>query len=1347
MERRSSEELGQKISQLLDTLVAWEVDLVVIPEYCFPPAHTDMLLGYAKNIAMVVGIGQLREEDASVLRDHGFSGMVVGTNSAIVIDDKQRLVVSKRNPSPYERMDVQGGGLTQLTLDIRGKSLRVAVAICMDYVIAGANLGGLAAEVDAIAVPAWSPSWHEFLDQLPRDAPMIFSNAALAAAASTIAAPGLRKGTLTERNVVSPIDQSGHEGVVVVDYDGPISLPTPTQPTRTKLFARAAICYDGFGAIGDDSGVVAEIQRWNLDRYREGKYNARLREMVESVGHPVLLQALSELATARTGNPLSAEDFDVMRRQIILRNATNYLESSYLGFGELVAAMQDAIVDSEFPDLAGTLLRASRDAQKKLAGYVRQENRSAEDNYAPVELKGQPDADTISDIGGSPVVLAAMRLTSFKNEDAVLTFPAQLAVLNSLLGSNDPRLTLQYTLRSESSDRQDPGGYFDVHLLGHGISEAEAEGVSDNLGQLVGVALGPGWNLGVAPRPIDRVENERSIYLRLVPQEGKEPEPAIAEDWGLILDFLRTQRQNVALRLSVSPRISAGDPPAAVVLREGLVDDLDESLIQEMQEMGGFARAMRDAQASNTGFVSDVDRRAAGFLWRVALSQRESRGRLLLRVELIGKGVTNQLAYSIGALIFGGAAFEILEGDVLDSGSLLTSEDALRVFHPPYQVISGRGLPNRRKTNLAYAGSSPVPSSGVILGTVRVPGPRHDSQVPFRLPDEVRLRHTYIVGRTGSGKTNLLKNLLRQDIDDGRSVVVLDPHGSLSEYCARHADQAGTTFGYLDFGATAGFVPNINPFSLDIDDGINTVNTAIDEVTEIIRGLSFSQFTGPRFQSMMSLVLRSLAASSSFELDLSTAFEILQSSERRNRLASSLQGTELADEWQSLLRHRAPELEELISWASSKLSVFNRDVRVRDVVGKGIANVSLSRFVARSSSERTCLAVRIPEWSLGTVGTAFLGRLIVSRIRNAHFGREVAEGELVTSLFVDEFQKFASADFETFLAESRKFGVALTLANQNLAQLSTYSEFEGSASGRLESAVMGNVGTMVAFGVGAADRSRLSLELDTTESAMADIAPFQAIGRVSGAEIQTGPFTLRIPDSRGNPGSPASIIAGINQAAQSTSGSAASDTTDGGVQPSSPVEDVLQEGQGEISRGDLTQQEAADDEPEEAGAYQDGEELSMEEVALAILEERSEVEVPSTVDPIVREFVVAASVSAVPEWVLRGLESVSSLPELWSKTVEELLELKLGMQLSQRIYLMSALEAELGSLPGSLESEGVGSALLDVVHRNQGSWVLADELHREDLTEDVSDRDWGVLRMVLARDPRLATLRVFLWND
>jgi len=152
--------------------------------------------------------------------------------------------------------------------------------------------------------------------------------------------------------------------------------------------------------------------------------------------------------------------------------------------------------------------------------------------------------------------------------------------------------------------------------------------------------------------------------------------------------------------------------------------------------------------------------------------------------------------------------------DIQKVGIVGTPEEVIRAFHPPFGRMEGRGLDGSRPTQLPMRFRSTIRPDSTIIGGALRHGARVDVPSLIGLSPEDRLKHIYVIGKTGSGKTNLLKNLVRQDIERGDGVAVIDPHGGLVDYALKYVGDRLEDVVLLDFSDPS-YLPVLNPLLVD----------------------------------------------------------------------------------------------------------------------------------------------------------------------------------------------------------------------------------------------------------------------------------------------------------------------------------------------------------------------------------------------------------------------------------------------------------------------------------------------------------------------------------------------------
>lgn len=373
---------------------------------------------------------------------------------------------------------------------------------------------------------------------------------------------------------------------------------------------------------------------------------------------------------------------------------------------------------------------------------------------------------------------------------------------------------------------------------------------------------------------------------------------------------------------------------------------------------------------------------------------------------------------------------------------------------------------------------------------------------PWRLPvdEALRRQHSFVVGRTGSGKSVLLHHHLRHYLtkNTGPTVVLLDPHGDLALSVARDRALWRTDrLVYLDLNGLRGRMVRLNPFALAARDevSLNRAQLQFAGALEQIIGEPFS----PRQRT---LVRASLAV-------------VLH--------APNLSLLDLLRLWQDgpnadLLRYGQTQLPNPVdrqffsqSWAdplyrSSKLALASRltDV-VRDPVVRRFACAGQSFDLGAILTTGKVVVVRFDPARQGRDTMRTIGQLLTAAITSQVLGRPLKQRHPI-HLFIDEAQYFCSPALAEILGETRKFGLYLTLATQRLDSLDN----------ALQDALLGNVGNLWVGGSRAATAERLARDTDIPADTIRRLGNLAFMHAVNGREPQTyrlpylgGPYRLR----------------------------------------------------------------------------------------------------------------------------------------------------------------------------------------------------------------------------------------------
>jgi len=354
-------------------------------------------------------------------------------------------------------------------------------------------------------------------------------------------------------------------------------------------------------------------------------------------------------------------------------------------------------------------------------------------------------------------------------------------------------------------------------------------------------------------------------------------------------------------------------------------------------------------------------------------------------------------------------------------------------------------------------------SPGVELGLMAAPP--HGGLIQF---SQDRLQHTYILGKTGTGKSTLIKQMASQDIKQGRSITVIDPHGDVADYLvATMPEQRLRDAVFLDFSDTE-YLPVINPLDVDPADTA-AVDRTIQDVIVLLKNGCFNQFAGPRFENFARMGLKTLFDSGyHYERTITRLADLYLNESFRDIVLAEVKDRRIWRQWQLDKRSASSnEYADTRNWFIAKFDELLNNAVLRRVLSGEHSTVNIEQTIA----ENKILIIKIPELVIGTSVADFLGTYVVAQIRNAVMRRSLQGIDACEPhyVYIDEFQRFASNDFATLLAESRKFKTGFILAHQNLAQLRSYNQAINAMDVQLFETLLGNVGTVVCLRVGMTD--------------------------------------------------------------------------------------------------------------------------------------------------------------------------------------------------------------------------------------------------------------------------------------
>lgn len=334
-----------------------------------------------------------------------------------------------------------------------------------------------------------------------------------------------------------------------------------------------------------------------------------------------------------------------------------------------------------------------------------------------------------------------------------------------------------------------------------------------------------------------------------------------------------------------------------------------------------------------------------------------------------------------------------------------------------------------------------------------------NQEMPFGIKQADRRYHSYVIGKTGTGKSTLLETLIRSDLTAGRGFAVLDPHGDLVE---RVLDQIpeDRKDDVIYFDVPNGRQPlGFNPLE-PVSQAKRSLAAA--GLLEVFKKM-WADSWGPRLEHILRNALLAL-----FEQPKATLADVLRmlSDERfRKMVANSIENAQVREFWLKEYQSYPSRFQiEAIAPIQNKVGAF-----LSDPVLNRILTQERSAFKLRQvMDEGKILLVNLSKGQLGEDTSGLLGSLLVSRIGLAALSRsDVPEAERRDFfLYLDEFQTFTTLSLTTMLSELRKYHVGLILANQYLSQLDE----------KIQDAILGNAGTIISFRLGLNDAEILGKE-------------------------------------------------------------------------------------------------------------------------------------------------------------------------------------------------------------------------------------------------------------------------------
>ncbi len=332
----------------------------------------------------------------------------------------------------------------------------------------------------------------------------------------------------------------------------------------------------------------------------------------------------------------------------------------------------------------------------------------------------------------------------------------------------------------------------------------------------------------------------------------------------------------------------------------------------------------------------------------------------------------------------------------------------------------------------------------------------------FGIRAEDRTRHVYVIGKTGMGKSTLLENMAAQDIQNGEGMCFIDPHGKSADLLLEYVPKERIRD-----------VIHIAPFDVEYPISFNVLES-VDPAKRhlVVSGLmsTFKKIWEDAWSARMEYILTNtlLALLEAPNTTLLGVNRMLSDKVYRNEIISHVTDPSVKTFWvKEFANYTERMAAEAVPAIQNKVGQFTANPLIRNMIGQ-----SVSSFDFRQAMDsRKIIIINLSKGRIGDENMKLLGGLLVTKIYLAAMSRADVPDRVMKMLpnfylFVDEFQNFANASFADILSEARKYKLNLTIAHQYVEQMDEI----------VRPAVFGNVGTMIAFRVGANDAELLEKE-------------------------------------------------------------------------------------------------------------------------------------------------------------------------------------------------------------------------------------------------------------------------------
>jgi hypothetical protein len=439
------------------------------------------------------------------------------------------------------------------------------------------------------------------------------------------------------------------------------------------------------------------------------------------------------------------------------------------------------------------------------------------------------------------------------------------------------------------------------------------------------------------------------------------------------------------------------------------------------------------------------------------------------------------------------------------SSIVVNTEELASLYHLP---LSSTDIPNIHW--LRARQSAPpdrLPQTGIILGESKFRG---TSRI-IRFAPEDRRRHAYIIGTTGSGKSTMMEEMVKQDIANGEGVCFVDPHGSAVESILESVPKE-----------RANDVVYFDPSDVNRPIGLNMLEAKneaeMDFVTQEMIAIFYKLVSdpamiGPMFEHNMRNAMFTLMSDREHPGTIAEIPRIFTDPQFQKYKVSKVTDPIVREFWEKEMAKTSDfHKSEMLGYLISKVGRFVENAMMRNIIGQSKSGFNVREIM----DNKKILLVNLSKGKVGEINSNLLGLIIVSKLQMAALSRaDNSSGDFPDFyLYIDEFQNFITDSIATILSEARKYKLNLTMAHQYMGQLVQNNDSS------IRDAVLGNVGTMIAYRIGIEDAQVLAKQFEPVfgEYDMVNIDKYRAHVKLLIDNTVSRPFDIHAaPPTFGDP--------------------------------------------------------------------------------------------------------------------------------------------------------------------------------------------------------------------------------------